>query len=165
MIRLWILRHAKSSWDDPGLEDDERPLAPRGRRACVALRRYCADNGVHPALVLCSTARRARETLEGVLPALGKPVVRFDDACYDATTASWLTTLRGLDTPSALIVGHNPALHQLALTLAGGALRAKIEEKLPTGALATFTAEGWRGLAPRTAELTDVVFPRELPRP
>ena len=67
--RLFLLRHAKSSWDDPGLDDHERPLAPRGRRAVMVLGEHLRDNGVRPVQVLCSSSRRTRETLEESRPA------------------------------------------------------------------------------------------------
>ena len=64
--RLFILRHAKSSWDDPGLDDHDRPLAPRGRRAVEALASYLSAREIRPDLVLCSSSRRTRETLDGI---------------------------------------------------------------------------------------------------
>src|SRR5437764_205515 len=64
--QLFILRHAKSSWDDPSLSDQERPLAPRGRRAVELLAEHIRSEGVRPAQILCSDARRTRETLEGI---------------------------------------------------------------------------------------------------
>ena len=66
--QLFVLRHAKSSWDDPGLDDHDRPLAPRGQRAVKLLGEHLRDRGVEPDQVLCSSARRTRETLAGVNP-------------------------------------------------------------------------------------------------
>ena len=63
---LFVLRHAKSSWDDPGQDDHDRPLAPRGRRAVAVLAEYLVANEIRPAQVLCSTSRRTRETMEGI---------------------------------------------------------------------------------------------------
>ncbi|MBV9802302.1 MAG: histidine phosphatase family protein, partial [Solirubrobacterales bacterium] len=64
--RLFVLRHAKSSWDNPGLDDHERPLAARGRRALDVIAAHLAATGTEPELVLCSSARRTRETLDGI---------------------------------------------------------------------------------------------------
>jgi len=61
-MRLWLLRHAKSSWNDPGLKDRNRPLAPRGERAADRMRDYLDTEGIGPALVLCSSALRTRQT-------------------------------------------------------------------------------------------------------
>ena len=80
MKRVWLLRHAKSSWDDELLGDHERPLAPRGRKAAARIARWAAANGLRPDLVLCSTAVRARATLEIVLPELGDRTSRSSPA-------------------------------------------------------------------------------------
>lgn len=163
MTRLWILRHAKSSWDDPTLDDQERPLSPRGRRACRSLRRYCAVAAVLPEVVLCSTATRARETLAELGGVLGDPEILFEDGLYPASAHDLLTRLRALDAESALLVGHNPALQELVVSLARpGALRDRALEKLPTGALATLELDGWLDLAPGRADLVELVTPRDL---
>jgi phosphohistidine phosphatase len=161
--RLWVLRHAKSSWDDPTLADPDRPLSSRGRKACAALRRHCATAGVLPELVLCSSSQRTRETLAALLPALGDPEVRVEDGIYLAGAQGLLTRLRALDVESALLVGHNPGLQELVLLLARpGPLRARVEAKLPTGALATLDIESWAELGGDAAELVAFVVPREL---
>src|SRR5687768_4960118 len=70
MKHLYLLRHAKSSWKQRGLPDHDRPLAGRGRHAATAIADHMRDQGIEPELVLCSTARRARETLERIEPVL-----------------------------------------------------------------------------------------------
>lgn len=163
MHRLWLLRHAKSSWDDPALPDHGRPLSARGRKACDVLRRHCAAAGVLPEVVLCSTAVRTRATLDALLPALGDPEVSLEDGLYLASAHGLLTRLRSLDVESALVVGHNPGLQELVVALARpGALRDRAETKLPTGALATLEHDGWAELAPGRAVLVELVLPREL---
>lgn len=168
MKRLYLLRHAKSSWDDPGLADHDRPLAPRGRRAADRLARHCKREGIRPALVLCSSATRARDTLERVRPGLGPQArVELDPALYAASAEELLGRLRRLPDalPSAMLIGHNPGLQELALLLAGDAAgRARLEGKLPTGALVTLTMRRltWSGLHPGDAELAALVRPREL---
>jgi phosphohistidine phosphatase len=74
---LYVLRHAKSSWDDPSLPDHDRPLAPRGLRAVKLLSSYVESNRIEPDLVLCSNARRTLETLEGVRPQ-GRTLIEAD---------------------------------------------------------------------------------------
>jgi phosphohistidine phosphatase len=161
--QLFVMRHAKSSWDDPGLDDHERPLAPRGRRAVKLLAAHVRDNGIEPALVLCSSARRARETLAGVSPG-GRTLI--EPELYGAGVTEILGMLQRIpeDTGSTMVVGHNPALQMLVLRLAGrGAQLGAIRDKFPTGALATLTFDGpWNELAPGAAELTAVVRPRDL---
>jgi phosphohistidine phosphatase len=160
--RLFLLRHAKSSWDEAGLADRDRPLAPRGRKATKVMARHLRDEKISPSLVLCSSARRTRETLEGVDPG-GE--VRVEDELYGASEAELLERLQGVpDTvESVMLIGHNPAIHELALSLAGGGERlADVERKFPTAALATLSVPEWRDLRPGSAELLAFVTPKEL---
>ena len=111
--RLYLLRHAKSAWDDPGLSDDQRPLAPRGERAARRMAEHFRESGIDPALVLCSPARRARQTLESVASSLGGHTeVRVEDALYGATAGELLARLRRVapEVPSVMVIGHNPGL-------------------------------------------------------
>jgi len=167
MPNLYLLRHAKSSWDDPGSNDRDRPLSPRGRRAAERLAEHLRAEGVHPDLVLCSPAVRARQTLARVRRALGDPKVTFDEILYAADAERLLARLRtvpaGVET--VLLIGHNPGLQDLALDLAaeGRGLR-KLRAKLPTGALVSLSFEGaWSDLGPGRAVLAGFVVPRELP--
>jgi phosphohistidine phosphatase len=168
--RLYLLRHAKSSWDDPELRDRDRPLAPRGERAAVQLARHLARERVRPGLVLCSSAKRTRQTLKRILPALGKHVeVLIEDELYAASADALLARLRRLpDSVSAvMVVGHNPGLQQLALALArDGPERPRVEDAFPTGALAILSVRRltWAGLRPGDGEIVGYVVPRELPR-
>ena len=84
---LYLLRHAKSSWDEPGLSDRDRPLAPRGERASKSMAKYLRDEGIVPALVLCSPSKRTRETLERLASGDGIEV-RIEDELYAAPRAS-----------------------------------------------------------------------------
>jgi phosphohistidine phosphatase len=165
---LWLLRHAKSSWDDPGLDDLERPLARRGVRAAALMGRYLEAERIRPELVLCSSALRTRETLAGVLPALGPDVVvRIEPAVYTFDARQLLAVLRETDGGSVLLVGHNPAMQDLALALAArGERLADLAEKFPTGAFAEIAlpAGSWSDLAEGSGELTRFVTPRELER-
>jgi phosphohistidine phosphatase len=161
--RLFLLRHAKSSWDDAGLADRDRPLAPRGRRATEVMARHLRDEKISPALVLCSSARRTRDSLEGVGPS-GE--VRIEDELYGATEAELLERLRRVPdaVESVMLIGHNPAIQELALGLASGGARLEdLERKFPTAALATLTVPGtWRELGSGSAELVAFVTPKEL---
>jgi phosphohistidine phosphatase len=167
--RLYLLRHAKSSWKDEGLADHDRPLARRGRRAAKAIGRHLREQGVEPELVLCSTARRARETLEGIEPALGRRAVRVEPELYGAGPAELLARLHEVAPPirSVMVIGHNPAVEELALLLAcHGSTVRELEAKFPTGALATlaFRGPGWAALDHGTAELIEFIRPRDLDR-
>jgi phosphohistidine phosphatase len=169
MKRVYLLRHAKSSWKLRGVPDHDRPLAPRGRRAAKAIARHMREQGIEPELVLCSTARRARETLERIEPVLGTPVVRFESELYGASAGSLLDRLRDVRDAvgTVLLIGHNPAVQLLALDLARPAPEVReLEAKFPTAGLATlvFPGSSWRALAPGTAELAEFVRPRDLER-
>jgi phosphohistidine phosphatase len=168
--QLFLLRHAKSSWDDPGLDDHERPLAPRGERAVKVLADHLHVNGISPTLVLCSTSRRTRETLEGVSPD-GERLIESE--LYSASGPELLERLRRVpeDVVAVMVIGHNPAMQTLVLRLAGGQpefdgsdLEA-VRRKFPTGALATLTfACNWSELGPGSARLTAFVRPKALIR-
>ncbi|HET7928962.1 MAG TPA: histidine phosphatase family protein, partial [Actinomycetota bacterium] len=96
MSRLLLLRHAKSSWDDPSLSDHERPLAPRGHRAAESMAEHLRSSVPHPDLVLCSSALRTRETLDRMSEAFGDAEVVVDDDLYGATDDLLLERLRGV---------------------------------------------------------------------
>jgi phosphohistidine phosphatase len=168
MKRVYLLRHAKSSWKDRSLADRERPLAGRGRRAAQAMAAHLEAEGVRPELVLCSRARRARETLERVRVAFGDEVeVLFEEALYGATEAGLLARLRALpgQVGSVMVIGHNPGLEELALALSSeGAELARLREKYPTAALATIDlpAERWSALHRGSGALVAYVRPRDL---
>jgi phosphohistidine phosphatase len=161
--RLFLLRHAKSSRDDEGLADRDRPLARRGRRAAEAMAKYLREEKISPELVLCSPARRTRETLE-MVAASGE--VRMEEELYRASANGLLSRLQEVpdDVASVMLIGHNPAIEDLALALAaGGARLDDMESKFPTGALATLDVpDSWRELAPDSAELVGFVTPKEL---
>jgi phosphohistidine phosphatase len=167
MRRLFLLRHAKSSWDDSELLDHDRPLAPRGRRAMELLAEHLVRERVLPTLVLCSSAQRTREMLESIAPALGEGIsVRIEDELYAASELRLFERLRAVEdgVESLMLIGHNPGLEQLALSLAGsGKKLAAVRRKYPTGALATLELDGrWSELRPGSAKLTDFVTPKQL---
>ncbi len=164
-LTLHLLRHAKSSWDDPELPDADRPLTARGERAAANLARQLAHAGVAPGLVLCSPARRARQTLELILPALGDPVVLVEEGLYAAGAPALLSRLRRLPAGvrEAMLIGHNPGIHELALLLAGTGAPESLRERFPTGALISLRLEAatW-GDVHRGGVVTRLLLPREL---
>lgn len=162
-----LVRHAKSSWDDPTLDDHDRPLAPRGRRALPRLREHLAAGAWHPEIVLCSTARRTIDTLAGIRPVLADDVeVELDGALYAAGATALLSRVRRLDPAltCAMVIGHNPGLHDLAVVLATDAnagLLERLGAKFPTGALATVVFDGdWSDLPEVGGRLADLFTPR-----
>jgi phosphohistidine phosphatase len=167
-MQLLLLRHAKSSWSDPSLPDEDRPLAPRGEKAADRIRDYIAAEVLEPRLVLCSSALRARQTLARVLPALGAELqVQIDLALYTFEADVLLDRLGRIpsDMSSVLLVGHNPAMQGLVARVAdrGDAL-ADALRKYPTAGLAeiTFGDRTWGSLAEKPGELVRFIAPRVL---
>ena len=170
MKTLFLLRHAKSDWDDPWIEDFDRPLAARGRKTAPRMARYMADKGLLPDLVLCSSARRTRETWALTANQWDTPPpVRFRTGIYEASARTLLTLIRKApaEYSRVMIVGHNPGLEDLAhLLTGGGRTRAikKMMEKFPTGALAElrFDAADWSEIQEESGELRRFKRPRDL---
>jgi phosphohistidine phosphatase len=163
---VYLLRHAKSSWDHPELADHERPLSPRGVKAARRMAERMRRDGVVPALVLCSSARRARETLEPIEAAFGsKAAVRVEDNLYGASADHLLDRLRRVadSVLSVMIIGHNPGVQELAVRLLSNERgRSELMVKFPTAALATLrvNASRWRELDEEGAELVAFLKPR-----
>jgi phosphohistidine phosphatase len=169
MRTLVLLRHLKSAWDDPGLPDHDRPLAPRGHRAGERIRRHIEDSGISPDLVLCSSAVRAVQTWEAVRGGLPEDLeLEIEGGLYAASSESLLSRLNDLPdaVTTAMLVAHNPGIGDLAAGLAGSAKGDALErmaEKYPTGGLATLTFGGpWAELAWGDAKLVEYVVPRQL---
>jgi phosphohistidine phosphatase len=170
MRTLHLLRHAKSSWDQPGLADHDRQLSGRGRKAGEQLADYLRRSGYRPGLVICSSALRARQTLDLIAGGLGVGVpVRIDEQLYTADADDVWTLVHHLpdDVDEAMIIGHNPPLHELAISLAtegDDELRARLQAKLSTGGLVTivWAADTWSNLRRSSAALHGYVRPRDL---
>lgn len=170
MRQVLLLRHAKSSWDDPSLGDFDRPLNNRGRRNARAMATHLRKSGLRPAMVLCSAARRTRETYDILAPALEGIPVSFETELYEAAKHDLLERLRRLDDHlgSVLLIGHNPGLERLALALSNGlgetAPLARLAEKYPTGTLAILETgiAAWAALQDGTCRLTGFLRPADL---
>ena len=167
--QLLLLRHAKSAW--PDVADHERPLARRGRRDAPVAGRWLREAGRVPDRVVCSTARRARETWLLAAAELGaSPRATFDQRVYGAAAGELLDLARetGPRARTLLIIGHDPAMQELTLALASAragdadALE-RVRFKFPTAAIAVLEFTGtWPGLGPQQAQLAAFVVPREL---
>jgi len=164
-----LLRHAKSSWDEPGLDDHDRPLAPRGVRAVERIATYMEERRLHADLVLCSSARRARQTLAGLRPDLDDVDVDIEDELYGASAYALVQRLRRVDASvvSVMIIGHNPGLEDLAVALARDgdpSAMERLHTKFPTTALAIFDVDqdDWTRLGNGDGYLRELVLPREL---
>ena len=179
---LVLFRHAKSAW--PDVPDHDRPLARRGIRAAPVMGRWLREAGLVPGQVLCSTARRARETWQFAQAGLAaSPPVTFDVRIYAAAPADLLALIREVRpaTGTLLLIGHNPAIEDLARLLAAAPGAAgpgtagprtgdshhsdldRMRSKFPTAAIAVLRFGGtWHDLAPGRARLTAFVTPGDL---
>jgi phosphohistidine phosphatase len=157
MKTLHLLRHAKSDWSDPSIEDFARPLSGRGKRARKLLARHVA--GWQIDLVVCSPAARAKATAKPLIDVLGCPI-RYDDMIYAADAADLMVITRQLpdSTSSVMLVGHNPSIEEFTQLLCGSSPR------FPTGALGTLElgVEHWSEASRGCATLTGLVTPAQL---
>ncbi len=165
--RLILLRHAKSSWQDPSVRDDDRPLAPRGRRALVLVAEHLRTSELEVDLVLCSPARRTRQTLDG-LGLSADTEVRFVQEIYEATAGQLLELVNLVDSRyrTVLLIGHNPGMEALAAGLVADGddePLSALREGFPTAALAVLSWDrDWPDLSWRSARLDSFVRSRDL---
>jgi phosphohistidine phosphatase len=170
MLTLSLLRHAKSSWKDPNLTDHERPLNSRGMAEAPVMGKAMVKHGLDPDLVLCSTARRTRDTLALVLPGLKtEPKVIYEDGLYHGTPAEMLGVLHevGPVVGHVLLVGHNPELQEFALDLIGSGpklLKDRLEAKYPTAGLVVlrFPAGAWKDVFVNSGKLELFLTPSDV---
>lgn len=174
-MRLFLLRHTKSDWDNKDLDDFDRPLSARGKKAAPRLGAYMREHNYVPGLIKCSSAQRTRETLDLLLPYIEPlPKIVYSRTLYLAEPKALLEEIRR--TPAAidalLVVGHNPGMGALALALtelpadeAEDERKERLAEKFPTGCLAVldFAGSGWQDVKPLSGRLIDYVRPKELP--
>ena len=137
---LILMRHAKSSWAQPGMPDFDRPLAERGVRSAPVMGRWLAAQPRRPGLILTSPARRTRETADLVLNELSQvtqaDIVR-DERIYEADVPALLQVIGEQRVPTLMLVGHNPGLEELLGYLAGNFTEATAGQRksFPTGAI------------------------------
>jgi phosphohistidine phosphatase len=165
--RLVIVRHAKSSWDQASLADHDRPLAPRGHKAVKRLRQHLDELVLDADLVLCSSARRTRDTLDGVRPALrrhGDARIEIEGDLYGADAERLLDRLHAIDDKvgCAVLIAHNPGVADLTdLLLTPDDRGGDQLGKFPTAAVAVLSFRSrWRDLEPASASLESFWTPR-----
>src|SRR2546430_9491120 len=168
MKSLHLLRHAKSSWKDPGLNDHDRPLSKRGRQTAKMMAAYLRRAKIAPDLIICSTAMRAQQTLAPIAKAKKLPKVILEREIYGGAQRALWEQLWNLpaSAQSVRLIGYNPALHDLALELAQADSNKPLPsagEKFPTGAMASFRFDGaWQELEPHRAVLASFITPKAL---
>ena len=170
MLTLSLLRHAKSDWSMPGMDDFDRPLAARGLDAAPRMGAFMARVGLRPRLILCSAAVRTRQTLDLVLPYLGDaPEISIERGLYLASSSAMIARLRQVPAgvPHVMMIGHDPGMHETAQALAGRGdpqLLAALGRKFPTAGLAVyaFDVPAWDQVGPKGGHLLRFVTPRSL---
>lgn len=170
MLRLLLLRHAKSSWDHPGLDDFRRPLAPRGIRAAPRIGAFLRDNGMVPDRVVCSPAQRALETWELVRTEIPHEVeTEYDPDLYLASRSTILGVAQSQSDAvrTLMLVGHNPGTEVTALGLCAAGpedAMARLRTKVPTAALVEIllSVDRWRDVEWGGGTLGRYVTPKWL---
>ena len=163
MRRLILMRHAKSSWADPGQRDFDRPLNARGLRSAPLLGRWLRDRGYGPDAALVSTARRTRETWAGL--GLGDVPVSYLHEIYEAAPATLLgLARRAPDVATVLLIGHQPGIGAAAARLLAEPMDDPLFERYPTGATTVidFDVEGWDDTYWGGGVLADFTVPKAL---
>ena len=171
MKRLTVLRHAKSSWGEPDLDDFDRPLNERGWKAARRMGEELKQRNLRFDIAFASPAVRVRQTFDGLTDGYGGFgfAIRFDQKLYLADAAALLDLVRTLpdDLGQVLIVGHNPGLQRLILELAADdhrGLRARVADKFPTAALASIQlpAERWKDVASGSGNMVELIYAKDL---
>ncbi len=170
MLRLYLLRHAKSSWSDPSLHDFDRPLNKRGAKDAPKMGKLMQQRGYHPDRILCSTSCRTKQTLNGIMAGFeGETSLCLLDTLYEGNAPDYLIELRkhAKDSRNLMVIGHNTGIQDIALKLTGRGNQAAIadmEQKFPTAALAVFdfSVASWDAVTVGSGELVDFIKPRNL---
>lgn len=163
MKTLYLLRHAKSNWDDSSVSDFDRTLNSRGEKAAPFVGSLMKDRGMIPEAIISSPAKRAKQTAKLVAKAAEFPSkLVFDERIYEASTARLLAVMSEIadDIDSALLVGHNPGMESLIWYLTGKM------EPMPTAALAVIelNIDRWSNVAEGSGSLESVIRPKDEQR-
>ena len=162
MKEIYVLRHAKSSWDNSNLNDFERPLADRGISDAKKMSKFLKDMNLKIDKVLCSNAIRAKETFDLTADGFNFEIDKatYSDKLYFGDTTTIIQDLKELDESlnNILIVGHNPTLHYLVEILTNESIN-----RFTTCNLATISHDGeWISLNSQQCSLKSLIRPKEL---
>jgi phosphohistidine phosphatase len=163
--RLILIRHSKSSWDDPQLTDHQRTLNKRGKRSATAVGKWLAEHEYSAEIVLCSTAARAQETAQLVLAEqVVIPQVSLLKSLYLAAPDTMLNAIRGAESDHIMLVGHNPGCAMFATALAANAPTHARFSDYPTAAttIIEFSASHWADIEWGQGQVIDFIVPRDI---
>jgi phosphohistidine phosphatase len=160
MKTLYVLRHAKSSWDNAGLADFDRPLNGRGKIAAPFMGQVLEEYEFEPGIILSSPAVRARETARLVKEAAALDAeIKYNERIYEASPQTLLQIAASLDDrfTSAMIVGHNPGMEGFVRVLTGRL------ESMPTASLAVIDLDvmGWEQIGAGVGKLRRIIRPKD----
>lgn len=164
-LRLILIRHGKSSWDDPFADDHARVLNKRGQDAADAIGKWLAGHGYLPDLILCSDAERAQQTAELILPALDPtPKLRLSPQLYHAAPDTIFDRIKRETAQTIAVVGHNPGIGMLANALVREAPPHHRFSDYPTCAVTVidFDIAGWTAIQRQQGKCVDFIVPRDL---
>ncbi|SDR36926.1 histidine phosphatase family protein [Pseudovibrio sp. Tun.PSC04-5.I4] len=170
MLRLMLLRHAKSDWSDDVLHDHDRPLNTPGWKAASRVGAHLHQHELLPKLILCSTALRTRQTLMELMPYLrGDTRIQLMRDLYNSSEGDYVDAIRayGGGYSSVLVIGHNTAMQDTATELTGKGnpeYMHQIQSKYPTGALAVldFEEHRWSQIERKKGRIISFFQPRHL---
>ena len=166
MKYILLLRHAKSSWEDPGLEDFDRPLAERGLSDAPLVGKYLKKTGNKPDYVVSSPAERAKQTTLLALEAMKRDesIVKWDNDLYFESATKYIKAIQSApdSTDKMMIVGHNPLMEATATALSGG--RDRTAFRIPTAGLVCLEsyADRWEQINPGTCQVKFMMIPKVL---
>ena len=171
MRTLIFLRHAKSSWALPGLDDFDRPLNDRGNKTAPQMAKWLNDQQIKPDVLLCSPALRTRQTLAHIKPIIGqnsKDII--EHSLYLASSQTLLTIASELDDnfKTAILLGHNPGLHDAALEVLNPTSQresGQMQSHFPTCACAivSLAIDNWHNITEDIGVLRAYMSPKALP--
>jgi phosphohistidine phosphatase len=160
---LFLVRHAKSSWKEPGLDDMKRPLNPRGKEEAPKMGKHLSDYSVKPELITSSPAVRALKTAEKIAKELGfkKSDVLVNEEIYTFNGGSLMDVVKGFDDKygSVMLVGHNPAITAFANELSGAGI-----DNIPTCGvvLLEFDHDRWKDIEKGSGKVLEYDYPKKL---
>ena len=169
MLSLYIMRHAKSSWAIPGARDFDRELNERGLNDLVKISQVIERENINPDKILCSSAVRTRQTLDGIADVLkNEPEIEFTERLYSSGLAEYIEMINATrDAKSLMIIGHNPMCGSLATSLPGSGESAELEKiayKYPTAAISIieFNLDDWSKVTKGSGNLKKSIFPSQI---
>lgn len=161
---ILLMRHAKSSWDQEGLRDFDRPLNNRGKKDAPKMGAYLKEIDLIPGLIVSSPAARAKATIQGVVNELGlkEDVINWDEDLYYGSSKAYLKAIRSASENMDVVmtVGHNPMTEDTMAALSN----TPFHQPVPTAAIACFelNVDTWKEVAPGVCTLKWLVTPKDL---